>query len=184
MSIQVSKWSRYALVLSYSLSACTLLQDPLVPRDSGAVDTGQPPDDADQRVDDADPESPPGNDADAEDRADVVVDDGDDVNLDAEPEDAEPECITNCGGRACGSDGCGDVCGNCREGENCSDGLCVVAEIDCGDAWEECCEGNVCHEGLCRWGSCAPCGTSGLPCCYPDPKCAPGLICMFVCVDP
>lgn len=35
-------------------------------------------------------------------------------------------CVPNCGGRQCGSNGCGGVCGNCAAGQACgTDGRCV-----------------------------------------------------------
>ncbi len=34
-------------------------------------------------------------------------------------------CTAACSNRICGSDGCGGTCGECIEGEQCSDGICV-----------------------------------------------------------
>ena len=48
-------------------------------------------------------------------------------------------CERDCGGRACGDDGCGGACGACDSGEHCEDGACVAdctpdcASRECGD---------------------------------------------------
>ncbi len=36
-------------------------------------------------------------------------------------------CVPNCGGRNCGPDGCGGVCGDCDENEECDEGQCICA---------------------------------------------------------
>jgi hypothetical protein len=40
---------------------------------------------------------------------------------------SNPICTPNCGGRQCGSDGCGGTCGSCQSGQSCnSTGQCVI----------------------------------------------------------
>lgn len=78
------------------------------------------------------------------------------------PECAGGPCVGKCKGRNCGDDGCGGVCGFCREGEVCKDGKCWCVP-DCKD--KEC-------------GPAAPCGGT---CGY----CKNGKVCVdFRCVDP
>ena len=58
------------------------------------------------------------------------------------------ECIPDCEGMVCGSDGCGGTCGECAENSVCS---------DTGDACLPCtCDGKVCGEDLCGT-SCGEC---------------------------
>ena len=65
-----------------------------------------------------------------------------------------PPCVPECNGKACGPDGCGDVCGICPDGLVCSEnGGCFPPECepdcegkDCGD--DGC--GGVC--GVCELG--------------------------------
>jgi hypothetical protein len=67
-------------------------------------------------------------------------------------------CLINCAGRVCGPDGCGGICGECDEGEDCeiSSGVCIDSEPtctpDCSD--RECGPDPVC--GL----SCGTCSGS------------------------
>jgi len=53
---------------------------------------------------------------------------------------------TNCLGRECGDDGCGDVCGTCGSGLVCSEGQCVDPEA-CDDGnsvdWDGCTDGEI-----------------------------------------
>ncbi len=71
-------------------------------------------------------------------------------------------CTPSCGGRECGSDGCGGTCGSCGAGESCLDGLC---ESTCGS-------GQLLCSGVCRTvatdpsncGACAHVCTSGYAC--------------------
>ncbi len=52
-------------------------------------------------------------------------------------------CVPSCGGKACGSDGCGGVCGTCAAGQVCSAGQCV-SDGSCGDIGSVgCCEGST-----------------------------------------
>ncbi|TNF26744.1 MAG: hypothetical protein EP329_20730, partial [Deltaproteobacteria bacterium] len=45
---------------------------------------------------------------------------------------ADVACVANCGGRACGDDGCGGSCGDCTGGAACSDaGVCVPSGWTC-----------------------------------------------------
>ncbi len=39
-------------------------------------------------------------------------------------------CTPSCGGKSCGDDGCGSVCGTCDEGQACTDGQCVAIPTD------------------------------------------------------
>jgi hypothetical protein len=39
-------------------------------------------------------------------------------------------CTPSCGGKSCGDDGCGSVCGTCDEGLACTDGQCVAIPTD------------------------------------------------------
>lgn len=39
-----------------------------------------------------------------------------------------PTCQRKCGGRTCGSDGCGGSCGTCGSGKVCEDGQCLVPD--------------------------------------------------------
>lgn len=171
------EWGVRFVFLGIALLAlsCTLFLDPLDSRDSGHVDANRPDVDADQASHDADDDMATVQDGDRTDSNDADLD----VDRDIDRVDIEEECTPDCEGRACGPDGCGDVCDTCRAGENCtSDGLCIEAVDDCGDAFEECCENRVCHNGLCRanW-ICAPCGNENNVCCATAPRCAEGLTC-------
>ena len=55
---------------------------------------------------------------DASDEADVTA-------LDVVVRDDVAACVPDCSGRECGDDGCGGVCGECRGGDVCEDGLCT-----------------------------------------------------------
>ncbi len=60
------------------------------------------------------------------------------------------QCVPDCEGRTCGDDGCNGVCGNCPEGQICTDGACVCAPgtISCEEQchpWE-CCSNSDCPE--------------------------------------
>ncbi len=96
----------------------------------------------------------------------------------------ECECATQCAGKECGPDGCGDVCGTCEDDETCDDdGQCIgECTPDCGD--RECGMDPVC--GTLSCGTCsAPtpsCNAQGMcvvDCtpnctereCGPDPEC-------------
>ncbi len=39
-------------------------------------------------------------------------------------------CAPECGGRVCGSDGCGGTCGRCDDGDACVDGACRLAGLE------------------------------------------------------
>jgi len=87
--------------------------------------------------------------------------------------ECKKQCAPNCGGKNCGSDGCGGVCGECSAGVLCVNGVCQC-EPDC--AGKECgpdgcngqcgqCAGNAaCVNGTCH---CVPdcdgkqCGPDG-----------------------
>lgn len=44
--------------------------------------------------------------------------------VEAYNEPIPPTCVPNCGGKNCGSDGCGGSCGNCGTNQICSSGVC------------------------------------------------------------
>lgn len=83
---------------------------------------------------------------------------------DERPDSDAPEpCVPACEGRACGSDGCGQLCGACPGASVCdAEGQCRPPPTDCGDgrcgADEDCasCPGDCgCGEGLaCDGGEC------------------------------
>ena len=100
-------------------------------------------------------------------------------------------CTPDCGGRACGDDGCGASCGACGDAEVCDElGQCQCVYQPCGAA---CCTTatEVCHLGGCCepdcqdkecggdgcGGTCGDCG-GGAACveaaCVPDPFCGDG----------
>lgn len=62
-----------------------------------------------------------------------------------------PICDPTCEGRECGVDGCGALCGVCKEGQACQDGRCVPVPRECferdGPGCPDCpCEGLVCGQ--------------------------------------
>jgi hypothetical protein len=82
---------------------------------------------------------------------------------------ASGTCTPSCGGKECGSDGCGGSCGDCSGGTVCKNGECVddtcVTQCDgkdcgpdgCGDFCGECAEGKTCNDsGVCTGGACDP----------------------------
>jgi agmatine/peptidylarginine deiminase len=76
-------------------------------------------------------------------------------------------CVPDCNGKTCGANGCGGVCGQCGENQNCIDNQCVdnTPVDECGGLkYEGCCDGNVvtwcengkkqtvnCDNGSCGW---------------------------------
>jgi len=64
-------------------------------------------------------------------------------------DDGTCRCLPACGGRECGSDGCGDVCGSCTAPETCQQGWCEPCVPQC--------EGRVCGFDGC-FGTCGDCG--------------------------
>ena len=65
------------------------------------------------------------------------------------------QCVANCTGKVCGDDGCGGSCGDCTNGDVCSDaGQC--------EACTPACDGKVCGDDACG-GSCGDCG-DGMAC--------------------
>ena len=85
---------------------------------------------------------------------------------------AAPECLPQCDGKVCGTDGCGGTCGECPPGALCSrfGGGCIACTcngLECGD---DGCGGDcgTCDEGLsCYDGRCMPpgCGPGAGPAC-------------------
>lgn len=51
-------------------------------------------------------------------------------------------CTPDCTGKECGNDGCGELCGTCPNGENCSNGICIPNSQCVGEqrrrCWVEC----------------------------------------------
>ncbi|MFH1531704.1 MAG: hypothetical protein ABIK09_13340 [Pseudomonadota bacterium] len=104
------------------------------------------------------------------------------------------ECIPDCAGKICGSDGCGGSCGDCADGEGCTAaGQCAGCDVVCADY--ECgvmggCDCGTCGEGLqCMGGMCVAgdtcagaCGAQSAAGCYCDESCAEyGDCCPDVC---
>jgi hypothetical protein len=60
----------------------------------------------------------------------------------------DQNCVPDCSGKICGSDGCGSYCGQCFGDTGCVEGACVPCS----------CEGLVCGPGACgeNCGACAP----------------------------
>ena len=77
--------------------------------------------------------------------------------------DSGPDAGCGCGGRACGSDGCGGDCGTCGAGQVCdASGQCCTPQ----------CAGRNCGPDGCG-GECGPCGAPSVclgtgVCCTPD----------------
>jgi uncharacterized protein (TIGR03382 family) len=76
--------------------------------------------------------------------------------------DVTGTCTPNCTGRACGSDGCGGLCGECPSGKTCdaagqcTAGTCVpecgakqCGEDGCGGSCGQCPDGFACDVGIC-----------------------------------
>jgi hypothetical protein len=82
----------------------------------------------------------------------------------------DPDCVPDCAGRVCGSDGCGGSCGKCVDCEGgavaCSDGQCSKT-FCCPD-----CNGRECGDDGCG-GSCGLCGNVAKPVCGEGSQCAP-----------
>jgi len=92
------------------------------------------------------------------------------------PPPPDVTCTPSCGGRNCGLDGCGGLCGPCNDG-TCTDGICVCR------SGEELCQGkcvSACAGGMMRVpGSCSCCTLHGP--CTPGPCC--GRCASDVCVE-
>ena len=61
------------------------------------------------------------------------------------------ECVPQCDGAVCGSDGCGGSCGECPEGQGCASGACIQVPADCCSAAETpgCATSEDCQECVC-----------------------------------
>ncbi len=96
-------------------------------------------------------------------------------------------CTPNCGGKECGSDGCGGSCGSCPQGMGCVAGTCqcvpscagkACGPDGCGGECGKCHFGQECVQGHCK---CVPsceglaCGVDG--CGNSCGTCGPGLVC-------
>ncbi len=127
--------------------------------------------------------------------------------LDALDGDAAVEdiCIPNCAGRACGSDGCGGLCGNCPDSKTCDETtgqcLCVpqCTDKECGPdgcggqcgtcpvAAPQCGDDGLCHiqcDPACDGKECGPdgCGGDCGTCPLAAPICGEDGICHLDCV--
>jgi len=72
-------------------------------------------------------------------------------------------CLPDCEDKECGEDGCGGICGECSDEQQCGEGgRCECLYEECGS---ECCQSadEVCHEDACCLPDCADkeCGTDG-----------------------
>ncbi len=82
-------------------------------------------------------------------------------------------CVSQCGDRNCGSDGCGGICGNCLPTELCAGGTCMCktkcgsdntcGPDGCGGVCGLCPKGDKCFVDLCCTPTCEQkqCGTDG-----------------------
>ncbi|GMV42146.1 MAG: hypothetical protein AMXMBFR64_38620 [Myxococcales bacterium] len=94
-------------------------------------------------------------------------------------------CVPSCAGKQCGADGCGGICGECKQGTSCSNGQCIpttqctpgqticqgntVLGCSASGAWtpvQQCPADTPCVAGKCQ-GGCVPscagkqCGSNG-----------------------
>jgi len=56
-----------------------------------------------------------------------------DTNVEKDGTDSIDACEPSCGGKECGPDGCGDVCGSCADGSSCDEGKCYPDNAFIGD---------------------------------------------------
>ncbi len=74
------------------------------------------------------------------------------------PPSSPPVCTPDCAGRFCGSDGCGDVCGECDVDQVCNNGSCCTPDCDgrtcgddgCGGICGTCGVNQICTNGRCQ----------------------------------
>ncbi len=154
------------------------------------------------RRDDADRRGPPDNTVPPDVKPDLEDIAGPDTRpdiVDVKPETDFATCIPKCGGKSCGPDTCGGVCGFCQYGFLCDTGTCVesicqtVCKVD-DSLFRECgsdgcggycgfCMGSTycgtngfCYQGSCQ-GSCGSksCGDDG--CGHSCGNCQPGQLC-------
>jgi len=114
-------------------------------------------------------------------------------------ENVEPiVCTPACENMMCGDDGCGGSCGDCKDGETCTDGQCTTPQclpsceddggqaLNCGDdgcggSCGDCADGEECTNGMCTKNACDPictdvaCGDDG--CGGSCGDCADGEVC-------
>lgn len=93
-------------------------------------------------------------------------------------------CTPQCGGRVCGNDGCGGLCGTCAGNASCNGGTCVVG------ACQPHCGSRICGSDGCS-GTCGSCGAptvcsaDGNFCVNPNAGCPAGTIsCSSQCCSP
>ncbi|MDP6943336.1 MAG: hypothetical protein QF464_04230, partial [Myxococcota bacterium] len=71
-----------------------------------------------------------------------------------------PACVADCDGKVCGDDGCEGSCGECAQGQACTEGACVAActpncggntcgDDGCGGSCGACAQGQTCEAGQC-----------------------------------
>lgn len=94
--------------------------------------------------------------SDADDATDLATDGATDGAADADT------CVPQCGGAACGSDGCGGFCGACTGGDQCVGGQCIPPGIPCC-ASTDCCSPQA-------QGGCSDAPTQACVCAF-DPFC-------------
>ncbi|MGB0591564.1 MAG: MopE-related protein [Myxococcota bacterium] len=94
---------------------------------------------------------------------------------DCAPEDGQYQAKSCVEGAQCGDDGCGGVCGTCKEDEACEGSLCVAlcapacedkacGDDGCGGSCGECSEGSLCSDGGACEAVCTPSCVEGAQC--------------------
>lgn len=58
-------------------------------------------------------------------------------------------CVPDCGGKECGPDGCGGVCGSCCDEQTCEDGMCIGGP-GCEVSYDPGCGGCPCESCVCE----------------------------------
>jgi hypothetical protein len=100
--------------------------------------------------------------------------------------DGQGQCVCQpaCAGKACGADGCGDVCGTCDQGDTCTpQGQCCTPDCEGkSPCASDSCGGTcgTCQNGACFSGQClCPFPVVRTPACNPGfcPTCSPGVCC-------
>lgn len=82
-----------------------------------------------------------------------------------------PPCVRSCGGKTCGADGCGGVCGTCSATATCQGGVCVAKLEICGLDYHDC---STSTDGCCVVGQkCCSAGLGINGCCGIEEICCP-----------